>query len=643
MPTQCISDQLEFEGFAGRRVIAAFDGGAISSDAGALLPREADWAIGLLDRVAACFDDRRQPDAVVHAVRTLVGQRIVAIACGYEDVNDHDQLRFDPVLSLFSEGLEAKRKECAALAGKSTVNRLEHAPRGGEDRYHKISHDARALEYVFVDVFLDAHAKAPKEIVLDLDATDDPLHGYQEGRFFYGYYNCYCYLPLYVFCGPHLLAAKLRRADIDGAAGAVEEIEETVRSYGRVDSDLLSGRVELFHQLTLETTMDIGTDGTEEPTAIRTDLGAIFISMELSRSSWLITSLSPGNGAKMSKHVVRAGDVAGLLERFSQLREKAQARTGRRFPIIVIQEAGLDGFWIHRVLQAEAIESYIVDPASIATSRRRRRAKTDKLDGETLVRTLLAYKRGEPRVCAMVQAPSREEEDRRRITRERKTLTQERVQHVNRIKGLLFAQGISGYEPLRRDRRQRLEDLRTGDGRALPTHLKAQISRELDRLELLFDQIKAVEAERDALLSDEAQGAMTPAAAMLLGIKGIGPECAAILWSEGLFRRFNNRRQVAAYAGLAPTAWQSGSVDHEQGVSKSGNPRLRTTIIQLAWLWLRHQPGSELSRWFRNRVERNGDRLRKTMIVALARKLLIALWKYVTAGIVIEGAAMKAA
>lgn len=163
-------------------------------------------------------------------------------------------------------------------------------------------------------------------------------------------------------------------------------------------------------------------DSTEESTAIRTDLGAIFISMELSRSKWLITSLSPGNGAKMSKHVVLAGNVAGPVERFVQLRRKTQARTGRRFPIIVIQEAGLDGFWIHRVLQAEGIESYVVDPASIATSRRRRRAKTDRLDGETLLRTLLAYKRGEPRICAMVQAPSREEEDRRRITRERKTL-----------------------------------------------------------------------------------------------------------------------------------------------------------------------------------------------------------------------------
>jgi len=293
------------------------------------------------------------------------------------------------------------------------------------------------------------------------------------------------------------------------------------------------------------------------------------------------------------------------------------------------------------VLQKEGIESHVVDPASIATSRRRRRAKTDRIDGEALVRALLAYKRGEPRVCAMVRAPTAEEEDRRRICRERKVLIADRIRHVNRIKGLLFAQGIIGYEPLRRDRRERLEKLITGDGRPLPTHLQFQLNRELDRLELLLEQIKAVEAERDALLV-APPAAMPAPAAMLLDIKGIGPEFAAILWSEGLFRHFDNRRQLAAYAGLAPTPWQSGSVDREQGVSKAGNPRLRTTLIQLAWLWLRNQPDSTLAQWYQQRVRLNGGRLKKPMIVALARKLLVALWKYVTAGVVIDGAVMKA-
>src|ERR1700674_2456252 len=283
------------------------------------------------------------------------------------------------------------------------------------------------------------------------------------------------------------------------------------RSHGRLDSDRRSGRVRLLNPPTLEMTMQIVADRAEAPTAIQTDLRAIFVSLELSRSTWLITSLSPGGGEKMSKHSVQAGDIAGLLKRFAQLKEKARARTGRDFPIITIQEAGLDGFWIHRVLQSEGIESHVVDPASIATSRRRRRAKTDRIDGETLVRTLMAFKRGEPRVCAMARAPTPQEEDRRRVCRERRTLVGERVRHVNRIKGLLFAQGVFGYEPLRKGRRERLEDLRTGDGRPLPVRLKAQIIRELDRLEVLLGQLKTVEAEREALVKPETEKATPPA------------------------------------------------------------------------------------------------------------------------------------
>ena len=378
------------------------------------------------------------------------------------------------------------------------------------------------------------------------------------------------------------------------------------------------------------------------PAAIRTDLGAVFVSLELSRSTWLITSLSPGSGEKMSKHVVRGDDIAGLLKRLLELKERARRRLRQDFPIIVIQEAGLDGFWIHRVLEQEGIESHVVDPASIMTARRRRRAKTDRIDGEALVRALLAHQRGEPRVCAMVRVPTPEEEDRRRVSRELKALTAERVRHVNRVKGLLFSQGISGYEPLRRDRRARLEQHRTGDGRPLPDHLRRQINRELDRLELLLEQIKTVTAERDDLLASAAEGTVPTPATALLPLKGIGPDFASVLWQEGLFRHFDNRRQVAAYAGFAPTPWQSGSVDREQGVSKSGNPRLRTTMLQLAWLWLRHQPDSALSRWFHQRVGMHG-RIRKVMITALARKLLVAFWRYVTAGVVIEGATMKTA
>ena len=386
---------------------------------------------------------------------------------------------------------------------------------------------------------------------------------------------------------------------------------------------------------------------TDEPTAIRTQIAAIFVSLELSRSNWLITSLSPGNGDEMWRHGVDAGDMAALQRLFAELQRKALVRTGKSYPIITIHEAGLDGFWIHRALQKEGIESHVVDAASIAAPRRRRRAKTDRIDGEALLRVLLAYKRGEPRVCSMVVAPTPEEEDRRRLCRERQVLIDERISHVNRIKGLLFAQGICGYAPLRRNRRSQLEALRTGDdGRALPEHVKAQISRELDRLELLLAQIKAVEAERDALLAamvkaDGEQAQASHPLALLLGVKGIGVEFASALWLECFYRTLANRRQLAAYAGLAATPWQSGAVAHEQGVSKAGNPRVRTKLVQLAWLWIRHQPQSALARWFHEQGTRERKNWRKSAIVALARKLLVALWKYVSAGVLIEGATLK--
>ncbi|CAM5777370.1 IS110 family transposase ISRel9 [Labrys miyagiensis] len=270
------------------------------------------------------------------------------------------------------------------------------------------------------------------------------------------------------------------------------------------------------------------------------NLEAIFVSIELSKKTWLVTSISPGAGEKLSRHAVLGGDIAGLLDRLAQLQRKARDRLARDYPFVIIQEAGLDGFWIHRMLRAEGHESHVVDAASIATSRRKRRVKTDRLDGETLIRALLAFKRGEPRVCSMLRVPTPAEEDRRRIVRERKVLMEERIRHSNRIKGLLFSQGIRGYDPLRRDRRERLESLRTGDGRDLPEHMKLQVLRELDRMELLLDQIKAVEAERDAMLAEERQSARE--VVMLSKVVGIGPEFAAVLWGEGLFRHFDNRR-----------------------------------------------------------------------------------------------------
>ncbi|MCB1907019.1 MAG: IS1380 family transposase [Rhodocyclaceae bacterium] len=229
MQTQCSRALGRFGRVGSRSVEVDFDGGQISSDAGALLLGDVDRTLGLTGRVAACFRDERDADLIEHSVQTLVMQRVVGIALGYEDLIDHDQLRRDPVLATLAGKLVARRKNCEPLAGKSTLNRLEHAPDDQRStRYHKISHDPQAFEALFVDCFIEAHAQAPEEIVLDLDATDDPLHGAQEGRFFHGYYRHYCYLPLYIFCGRHLLAAKLRCANADGAAGSVEEIERIV-------------------------------------------------------------------------------------------------------------------------------------------------------------------------------------------------------------------------------------------------------------------------------------------------------------------------------------------------------------------------------------------------------------------------------
>jgi hypothetical protein len=227
VPTECNPTLFEFAPVDGRSVMAAFDGGAITSDAGALLLGETDRAIRLNERFASCFTDARMAELVEHEVHTMVLQRVIGIALGYEDLNDHDELRHDPVLAVLAGKLAAKRAGCAPLAGKSTLNRLELS-RPEPTRYHKVSHDAAAIETLFVDVFLEAHRRPPAQIILDLDATDDPLHGNQEGRFFHGYYDCHCYLPLYIFCGRHLLAARLRRSNIDASAGAVEETARIV-------------------------------------------------------------------------------------------------------------------------------------------------------------------------------------------------------------------------------------------------------------------------------------------------------------------------------------------------------------------------------------------------------------------------------
>jgi transposase len=398
--------------------------------------------------------------------------------------------------------------------------------------------------------------------------------------------------------------------------------------------------------------------------AMAIDMDAtLFVALELSLSNWVIVASAPGE-AKASKHGVTACDGPGLLSVLKRLRERAERRLRQPVEVLVMQEAGRDGFWVHRLLEANAVRSVVVDPASIAVNRRSRRAKTDRIDAEAMLRTLMAWARGERQVCAMVRPPTREAEDARRLNREREALLAERIRHANRIKGLLATQGVFGFEPTLRDRRARLTEVRTPEGASLPPRLAAEIERQVDRLELAMQQRAAVEAARDAALAAEPVGgparevaatadkittgtptaslpAQEGAGARLLRLKGIGPETASVLANEAFFRDFRNRREVASYAGLAPSPWQSGGIDHEQGISKAGNVRVRKTMGQLAWLWLRNQPDSALSVWYRERVRDGKGRIKRVAITALARKLLVALWRFVTHGLVPTGAVLK--
>jgi transposase len=389
-------------------------------------------------------------------------------------------------------------------------------------------------------------------------------------------------------------------------------------------------------------------------TTVREEDSSLFVALELSKSVWLTAASAPGS-EKVSKYRVAAGDVAALLALLARLKARAARHRDAPMRVVSIHEAGLDGFWVHRMLEANGVETHVVDAASIAVDRRSRRVKTDRIDAERLLHTLMGWGRGERRICSMVRPPSPEDEDERRLTRERRTLVTERTRHVNRIKGLLATQGVSGFEPLRKNRRQRLEELQQWNGQPLPPRLKTELVRELDRLELVMSQLVALEAERDRALQvkgtvfrNTAKAPPSSVAAcagevgsQLLRLRGIGSEFASVLSLEAFYRNFNNRREVAAYSGLAPSPWKSGGIDVEQGISKMGNARLRTTMIQLAWLWVRHQPASALSRWFHERVGDKRGKIKRIAIVAVARKLLVALWRYVTQGVVPEGAELK--
>ncbi len=429
----------------------------------------------------------------------------------------------------------------------------------------------------------------------------------------------------------------------------------------------------------------------EQPTATAGQFARLLVSLELSRRSWLLT-VQPPDRAKPLQMTVAAHDTARLLAVLTAQQAKAADRLGGPVRIVSIQEAGLDGFWLHRWLEAQGIESHVVDPASILGSRRKRQAKTDRIDGIKLLDSLADWLAGRRQRCAMVVAPSPEQEDRRRLTRERGELIAERTRLSNRIGGLLASQGIIGFQPRAKAACAGLAELRTGDGRALMPYARATIERILARIALLEAQIKAVDQACEALLALPAAlpAAALPAAApdgdvpedsvprdgvprdsvprdsvlgdgvprsdpppaspppgapsmeqALFRLRGIGLVGATVLPAECLYKPFDNASQVGAFAGLTPTPYASGGTDREQGISKAGNRRLRALAIELAWAWIRYQPDSALTRWFRAKVKGQGNRARRVAIVALARRLLEALWRYVRHGVVPEGAVFK--
>ena len=389
----------------------------------------------------------------------------------------------------------------------------------------------------------------------------------------------------------------------------------------------------------------------EEPTA--TDIadaptgGDIFVSVEMSRSKWVVGLQTPMTD-KVALHALACGDVDALLALIDRARAKLASAGIAELAVVVCYEAGYEGFWLYRRLVGLGIRVVVIDPASLLVDRRAKRAKTDRIDARGMVRALMAWARGERQVLSEVCVPTVEQDDARRGLRERQRLVKERTAHGNRIKGLLKTQGIMDFDPRAEDAVARLEALMTGDGRPLGPWLKRELIRELERLALVMRQMAQVEAERDDVVRDngsQVDAAVEPErdAAMIEALnrlKGIGMNDATILVREAFWRDFRNRREIGGWSGLAPAPWASGSVSRDQGITKAGPPTLRAHMIQMSWRWLCWQPDSELARWYRSRTEGATGRMRRIMVVALARKLLIALWRYATTGLVPRGAIM---
>jgi len=374
-----------------------------------------------------------------------------------------------------------------------------------------------------------------------------------------------------------------------------------------------------------------------QTSSLHTDETVIHAALELSKNSWLL-AIEASEHNRPSLHHLKGGDSSALLAKLHRACEQFECRTGNRAKIVLCYEAGYDGFWLARLLENHGIDCLVVDPASLQVDRRARRVKTDRIDVEAILRTVIAWRRGERHVCSLVHVPSRDEEDLRRSHRERDRLVKERTAHTNRIKGLLFTQGIRDIN-LRRRRKPLVidfADLVTGDGRCIPPRLKSEVERELQRLALVDEQLAIAEAERDQVARQCEDSEKKRHQLALL--RGVGETGAAILVREVFYRTFSNRRQVGSYLGLAPCPYDSGSSTRSHGISKAGNARARSTMIELAWFWLRYQPDSQLTLWFERRVTGQSKRIRRIMIVALARKLAIAFWRYVETGLVPSGA-----
>jgi transposase len=366
------------------------------------------------------------------------------------------------------------------------------------------------------------------------------------------------------------------------------------------------------------------------------------VAIELSRSRWMIGALPP-RATKVSTRAIGGGDTVRLMDHLGKIKSSLEEQFGAPVALKVCFEAGYDGFWLARFLQDRGIDVFVLDASSFLVSRRGRRTKTDRIDVEAMTFTLRAYLAGDTSVCRVVQIPTPEIEDAKRLSRERTRLASEKTRHINRIRGLLSLHGIRNIRGLwGSDWCAQLAEMKTGDGRSLGRFLRNEIAREFERLRLVLSQMKALESERrETLLNPASSFPDHKKVARLTKLAGIGELSATLLVAEVFHRQFRSRRHLASYLGLAPSPYTSGDVERDQGISKAGNKPARTLLVEIAWSWMRHQPSSELAAWYRSKFSEQGARGRKVGIVAAARKLAIALWRFVEDGIIPAGAVLN--